>query len=108
MSQLRRKFRLINSEYSDMDLTIYEQEIVNAVNSVVPGKNPEVYKDHFSTDPLTQSEAVALGRALVKIDGLKDCGKEVKTYRLFEGKNYASEEASKPMVKKIIHKKQER
>lgn len=96
MSRKRRKCRLVNSEYSDVDLRKFEQIIVAAVERVLPGKNPKVFKDYFSTDPLTQGEAVSLGRELSKIDQLKGFGKEVTTFRLFDGKTYDSEEASVP------------
>lgn len=72
----------------------------------MPGKNPKVYADHFSTDELTQSESVALGRALARIDKLNVYGKTIETFRLFDGKTYESEESTTPIVKnkKIIRK----
>ena len=97
MNQMRRKFRLINSEYKDIDLTTYSKEIIDAVNSVAPNKNPQVYKHYFSTDPLEQREAVALGRALAKINRLSNFGMEIKTYRLFSGRNYESEASDEPI-----------
>ncbi len=54
-----------------------EDIIVETINKTVPGKHPSVHKDCFLTDKLTQSEAVALGRALAKIDELKALGKPV-------------------------------
>ena len=97
MTQMRRKFRLINSDYKEMDLTTYSKEIIDAVNSVAPNENPRVYKSYFSTDPLEQREAVALGRALAKIKGLSNFGMEIKTYRLFSGRNYESEASDEPI-----------
>ena len=70
------------------------------VNKTVPNKNPKVFKEYFSTDPLTQSESVLLGRALAKIDELKAYGKTVTTFRLFDGKMYSSEDATKPIKKR--------
>ena len=99
MTQMRRKFRLMNSDYKGVDLKNYSKEIIDAVNSVAPDKNPQVYENYFSTDPLAQREAVALGRALAKIKGLSDFGMEIKTYRLFSGRNYESEESKEPLNK---------
>ena len=95
----RRKCKLSVSEYSNIDLREYETVIVQTINSTVKGKNPKVFKNYFSTDVLTQSEAVSLGRALAKIDELKIYGKTVTTFRLFDGKTYDSEEAVLPIKK---------
>jgi len=55
-------------------------------------------KDYFSTDPLTQSEAVQLGRALAKLEELNGYGKVVITFKLFEGKLYDSEDSEYRML----------
>lgn len=96
MAVKRRKYRLVNSQYSDIDLRQYAQLIITAVNRIAPGKNPKVFKEYFSTDPLSQGEAVSLGRELSKLDELKEYGKEVTTFRLFDGKTYDSEEDTQP------------
>ena len=104
MATKRRKCRLVNSQYADVDLRRYEQLIIETVEKIVPGKNPKVFKEYFSTDPLTQGEAVSLGRELSKLDELKGFGKEVTTFRLFDGRTYDSEEdtqPAKPNIKKI-------
>lgn len=104
MSQQRRKCKLANSDYADVDLRQFEKAIIDTVNKTVQGKNPKVYKKYFSTDVLTQSEAVSLGRALAKIENLKSMGKTVTIFRLFDGKVCDSEERTKndekPKVKK--------
>ena len=102
----RRKCRLADSEHKDVDLRKYAKIIEDTVNKTVPGKNPNVFENYFSTDELTQSEAVAIGRALAKIDELKQYGKTVTTFRLFDGKTYESEASNTPIVKKkkIIRK----
>ena len=41
-----------------------------------------------------------LGRALSKLTELKCYGKEVKIFRLFDGKTYDSEESATPINKK--------
>ena len=105
MANKRRKCKLVNSEYNDVDLTQYSQLIKDTIDKIVPGKNPKVFKDYFSTDPLTQGEAVAVGRELAKIPVLKDFGKTVTTFRLFDGKTYDSEEATSPSQKKRIIRK---
>lgn len=93
----RRKYRLADSSHSDVDLRKYRKLIIDTVNKTVGNKNPRVFKEYFSTDPLTQSEAVLLGRALSKLDELNVYGKTITTFRLFDGKMYESEEASKPV-----------
>ena len=60
-----RKYRLSDTS-QDVDLCQYEDEIVQTINDTVPGKHPKVYPDYFTTDPLSQSEAVKIGRALSK------------------------------------------
>lgn len=80
-----RKIYKFADRQQQADLTNYQQEIIDTVNSVVPGKNPKVFADRFETDPLTHQEAVRLGRALSKISGLKSFGKQVTIFRLFEG-----------------------
>ena len=106
MANHRRKCRLADSNFKQIDLRQYEQIIKDTINATVPNKNPEVFKDYYSTDVLSQSEAVLIGRALAKIDELKVYGKTVTIFRLFDGKTYESEESKVPMsresVKKII------
>lgn len=96
MAQKRRKCKLVNSDYSHVDLRKFEKLIINTVEKTIPGKNPKVFSDYFSTDPLTQGEAVALGRELSKLSELKGYGKEVTTFRLFDGRTYDSEDISTP------------
>lgn len=93
----RKKFKLADSTHSDVDLTQYANEIVDVINRVAPGKHPIVTKSYYSTDLLTHSEAVMIGRELSKIKGLNSYGKEVTIYRLFEGKTYESEESATPI-----------
>jgi len=87
----RRKCKLADVEFRDEDLRKYKKQIVDTINNTVPGKNPRVFKDYYSTDVLTHSEAVAVGRALAKIEELKQFGKTVTIFRLFDGKTYESE-----------------
>ena len=86
MAILRRKCKLTNSEFSNVDLRQFEKTILDTINKTIPSKNPKVFKEYFSTDVLTQSEAVTLGRALAKVDELKVMGKTVTTFRIFDGK----------------------
>jgi len=95
MAQPRRKCKLVNSDVKDStDLRAYEQLIIETINATAEGKNPKVFETYFSTDPLTQSESVAIGRALAKLPELKHLGKTVTTFRLFDGKNYESEQSN--------------
>ena len=93
----RRKCRLSDSSQRKIDLRNYETLIIDTVNATVSGKNPKVFEDYFSTDPLTQREAVLLGRELSKIAELKALGKNVTIFRLFDGKTYESEESLTPI-----------
>ena len=98
MAQPRRKCKLVNTSVKDKtDLRKYEQIIVETINQTVAGKNPRVFESYFSTDPLTQSEAVAIGRALAKLPELYHLGKTITTFRLFDGKTYESEESNTPI-----------
>ena len=88
----RRICRLADSDYKDIDLRDYEAEILAAIEKIAPGTHPVVEKDSFSTDELTQSQAVRLGRELYQIDGLKKYGKIVTQARLFIGRRVEVDE----------------
>ncbi len=79
-----RKYKL-SDRSQNVDLRQYQDEIVDTINEAVPDKHPKVYKDHFTTDQLTHSEAVRIGRALSKNDNLAAYGKTVTSFRLFSG-----------------------
>ena len=96
----RRKCKLSDVDFRDIDLRDYSKAIKDTINKTVPGKNPRVFKEYFSTDELTHTEAVAIGRALAKIDELKAYGKTVTIFRLFDGKMYSSESSDKPIKKR--------
>ena len=80
-----RKYRLSDTS-QDVDLLQYADEIINTINDTVPDKHPKVYADHFTTDELTHSEAVKIGRALSKSNNLNQYGMTITTFRLFSGK----------------------
>lgn len=82
----RRKCKLADIDNRDVDLRKYRKRIVDTINATVPGKNPRVFAKYYSTDVLTHSESVAIGRTLAKIDELKAFGKTVTIFRLFDGK----------------------
>ena len=106
MSQQRRKCKLSDSsQQKEVDLREYKVMIIQTIESTVQGKHPQVYEDYFSTDPLTQSEAVLVGRALAKIPELKEYGKSITIFRLFDGKMYESEESETPIKKKVQKQK---
>ena len=98
----RRKCTLAVSLHEDVDLRWFEDIIIGTINETVKNKHPMVFKDYFSTDELTQSEAVSLGRALAKVDALKPYGKTIQTFSLFEGKTYASEASRTPVKKQTM------
>ena len=86
LSKLIRECRFANTEHRNVDLRKYKQLIIDTINSTVPNKNPQVYRDHFSTDELNHSEAVLVGRALSKVPELKKYGKNITIFRLFDGR----------------------
>lgn len=101
MAQRRRKCKLVNAAFKDsVDLRDYEQIIIETIEATVAGKHPKVYKDYYSIDESSQSEYVAIGRALAKIPELNAFGKTVTTFRLFDGKTYESEESNTPVTTK--------
>lgn len=91
----RRKCRLVNSKYKDLDLRLYEGIIISVIEATIPGKHPVVCEDHFYTDPLTQGEAITLGRELAKIPVLAQYGKTVSSFRLFDGQTYDPDQVKK-------------
>lgn len=91
----RRVCRLANSDCRGVDLTEYAAEIMDVINRIAPNKHPVVEKDNFSTDDLSQSDAVRIGRELYKIDGLKAYGKIVTQARLFTGHRVEAEDSEK-------------
>ena len=99
MATPRRKCRLADTNHADIDLRDYSKIIKETIEQVIPGKNPRVFKEYFSTDVLSQSESVRLGRALAKIEELNALGKTVTIFRLFDGKVYSSEAANQPTKK---------
>ncbi len=99
MATKRRKCTLANANFRNINLKNYEQIIIDTINQTVPGKDPKVFENYFSTQALNQSEAVKLGRALAKISELSAFGQEKKIFRLFDGKTYDSEEATTPSIK---------
>ena len=100
MANQRRKCRLADVESRNVDLREFAPIIIATINTTVAGKNPKVYEDYFSTDPLTQTEAVLVGRALSKLPQLKGYGKSITIFRLFDGKMYESEDAKTPINKR--------
>ena len=63
VSEYRKKFKTAFHN-ENVDLRDYEKEIVDTIEKIAPGKHPKVFKDYYSTDDLTQSEAVKIGREL--------------------------------------------
>ena len=96
METKRRKCKLSDSTHKSVNLKEFEDIILETIEKTVPNKHPKVFIDYFSTDVLTQTEAVLLGRALSKIEVLSAYGKTVTIFRLFDGKVYDNEESKTP------------
>lgn len=86
---LLKKYTLADTT-QEVDLRDFEDEILNTIEDTVPGKNPKVYEDYFTTDFLTHSEAVKIGRALSKNKKLAVYGKVTEIFRLFNGRMIGS------------------
>ena len=100
MGKERRYCHLANSQNKGVDLQQYKKIITDTINDTVPGKHPKVSGRWFSTDVLTHSEAVRLGRALSRVEELKPLGMEVTQYRLFEGEVRDTPPAKKQAIQK--------
>lgn len=87
---LQKKYSLADTSHS-VDLRQFESQIVGTVEAVAPGKHPKVYQDHFTTDYLSHSEAVRIGRELSRCKELARYGKMLETFRLFKGRTVESE-----------------
>jgi hypothetical protein len=81
MGTHRRKYKLTEKKHQNVDLRQFKDLIIETVNHTIKDKNPKVFETYFSTDPLTQSEAVLLGRALSKLTELNIYGKTITTFR---------------------------
>lgn len=106
VSGYRKKFKTAFHN-ENVDLRDYEKEIVDTIEKIAPGKHPKVFKDYYSTDDLTQSEAVKIGRELASFDDLKKLGRTITTFRLFEGKLYSSEDSNVPVKKYVVKNKKQ-
>ena len=102
MGKERRYCHLANSQNKNVDLRRYKEIITDTINDTVPGKHPRVSRSWFSTDVLTHSEAVKLGRALSRVEELKPFGMEVTQYRLFEGEVRDAPPADRQADSKLI------
>ena len=87
---MRRMFRLSDASHKDIDLREYEDEILEIADRIIPGN-----QNYFMIDELTQGERVRLGRELSKSPRLKQHGKKVTSFRLFEGKSVEEKEEEK-------------
>ena len=92
---MHRMFRLSDATHKDIVLREYEDEILEISDRIIPEKNPKVYQNYFMTDELTQGERVRLEREISKSPRLKQYGKKVMSFRLFEGKSVEEKEEEK-------------
>ena len=80
-----RKYSLADgSKRSAVDLRDYEDVIVCAVTEIAPGTTVIVCKDYYVVkEPLTQSQAVRIGRRICESDLNQHC---IKLSKLFNSK----------------------
>ena len=60
MATPRRKCRLSATDHADIDLRDYSRIITETIEQVVPGKNPKVFKEYFSTDVLPSPKMIGV------------------------------------------------
>ena len=115
MAMTRRVCKLADkNNRKNVDLRDYEDIILNVINEIAPNKNPKVEEHSFSSDPLTQSEAVRLGLALSAIPDLAVLGKTITTFRLFDGrivednKKTTSQVTTKDQQSKAVKNKEDK
>ena len=61
MATPRRKCRLADVNHADVDLRNYSKVIIETIEQVIPGKNPKVFKEYFSTDVLPSPKMIEDG-----------------------------------------------
>ena len=99
MCAQRRECRLANKNHKDVDLTQYSKIIIDTIEKTVPGKNPVVEKNKFTTEILSHKEAVKLGISLSSLSELEGFGKTVTIFRLFDGKIVDTEKKNNNTIK---------
>ena len=99
MCAQRRECRLANKNHKDVDLTQYSKIIIDTIEKTVPGKNPVVEKNKFTTEILSHKEALKLGISLSSLSELEGFGKTVTIFRLFDGKIVDTEKKNNNTIK---------
>ena len=89
--KITRKYSLANgSMRGSVDLRDYSDIITSAVQEFAPGSTVVVHKDHYTVlEPLTQSQAVKIGRRICESDLSKYC---IKLSKLFCSREVTNEE----------------
>lgn len=77
-----RKYTLANGKCrGEVDLRDYQDVIIKAVLEFAPGTTVVVFKDYYTVkEPLTQSQAVRIGRRICESDLCQHC---IKLSKLF-------------------------
>lgn len=90
-----RKYSLANgSMRGSVDLRDYSDVITAAVQEFAPGSTVVVCKDCYTVlEPLTQSQAVKIGRRICESDLSQYC---IKLSKLFNSKEVTNEESEQP------------
>lgn len=92
-----RKYTLANSACRGVvDLRDYEYIIVSAVLEFAPGTTVSVTKDYYTVnEPLTQSQAVRIGRRICESDLSQHCIKLSKLFNSTQVKEKIDEHGKK-------------
>ena len=81
----RRRFRLANRTHADVDLTQYEDIIIDVIKSIAPDSNPIVTKEYYEINEISHRQLIAIGHELAKANRLGHLCKIIEQVRLFEG-----------------------
>ena len=89
--KLLRKYSLANgSMRGSVDLREYSDIITTAVQEFAPGSTVVVHKNHYTVlEPLTQGQAVKIGRRICESNLSQYC---IKLSKLFNSKEVTNEE----------------
>ena len=91
--EITRKYSLANGSMRGVvDLRDYSDVITAAVQEFAPGSSVVVCRDYYTVlEPLTQSQAVKIGRRICESDLSKYC---IKLSKLFNSKEVTNEKTN--------------
>lgn len=80
-----RKYTLVSSDRDDVDLRVYQVEIMDAIHSVMPTATVRVDRDCYIVDPTpSRGNAIRIGRKICESDLKHYCVKIAKLFNSVE------------------------